>query len=281
MNDKKHAGPPQEFLGPLGGERRAAAISGGDLLPRILIVDDEAPARTRLRTLLADIAGDFPHQIIGEAGDGLAALELLAGLPADIALIDIRMPRMDGIELAQQLAGLPQPPALVFVTAYDEFALKAFELAAADYLLKPIRAARLLEALKKARRLAPADTLLQALAPAGRTRLRVVERGTVLLVPVADVLYLRAEQKYVTARTAEREHLLEESLAHLETEFAPRFVRIHRNCLVAIDAVIGVVRISEKAGDTDPHWALRLRDVPEHLSVSRRQWPEVKAQLGF
>jgi len=250
---------------------------------RILIVDDEAPARARLRTLLADIAGDVPHQIVGEAGDGLAALELLAGLPpessADIALVDIRMPRMDGIELAQQLAGLPQPPAVVFVTAYDEFALKAFELAAADYLLKPVRAARLLEALKKARRLAPADTLLQALAPAGRTRLRVVERGNVLLVPVADVLYLRAELKYVTARTAEREHLLEESLAHLETEFSPRFVRIHRNCLVAIDAVVGVVRESEKVGDSDPHWALRLRDVPEHLPVSRRQWPEVKAQL--
>ena len=252
---------------------------------RILIVDDEAPARARLRTLLADIAGDFPHQIVGEAGDGLAALELLASLvpesSADIALIDIRMPRMDGIELAQQLAGLPLPPAVVFVTAYDEFALKAFELAAADYLLKPIRAARLLDALKKARRLAPADTLLQALAPAGRTRLRVVERGNVLLVPVAEVLYLRAELKYVTARTALREYLLEESLAHLETEFSPRFVRIHRNCLVALDAVLGVVRESEKAGDTDPHWALRLRDVPELLSVSRRQWPEVKAQLGL
>lgn len=271
MSDKKH----------LGGESRTAVFAGGATLPRLLIVDDEAPARTRLRTLLADIAGDFPHQIVGEAGDGLAALECLAHSPADIALIDIRMPRMDGIELAQQLAGLPQPPALVFVTAYDEFALKAFELAAADYLLKPIRAARLLEALKKARRLAPADTLLQALAPAGRTRLRVVERGTVLLVPVVDVLYLRAELKYVTARTAEREYLLEESLAQLETEFAPRFVRIHRNCLVAIDAVVGVVREGDKAGEGEPHWALSLRGIPEHLPVSRRQWPEVKAQLGL
>jgi two-component system response regulator AlgR len=258
--------------------------------PRILIVDDEAPARARLATLLGDIADDFPHQIVGAAGDGLAALELLAGLPAaasaDIALVDIRMPRMDGIELAQQLAGQPRPPALVFVTAYDEFALKAFELAAADYLLKPVRAARLLEALKKARRLAPADTLLQALAPAGRVRLRVVERGSVLLVPVADILYLRAEQKYVTARTAEGEYLLEESLAHLETEFSPRFVRIHRNCLVAVAAVAGVARESNggnAAEDTagEPHWALRLHQVPEHLPVSRRQWPEVKGQLGL
>ena len=253
---------------------------------RILIVDDEAPARSRLRHLLGDIAGEFPHQIVGEAGDGVAALELLAGLPsgatADIALIDIRMPRMDGIELAQQLAGLAQPPAIVFVTAYDEFALKAFELAAADYLLKPARAPRLLEALRKARRLAPNDVLLQNLAPAGRTRLRVVERGMVILVPVDAVLYLRAEQKYVTARTAEREYLLEESLANLESEFAERFVRIHRNCLVALDAVKGVVRESEGAGEGgDPHWALCLKDLPERLPVSRRQWPVAKAQLGL
>jgi two-component system response regulator AlgR len=250
--------------------------------PRILIVDDEAPARSRLRHLLADIAGEFPHQIVGEAGDGVAALEVLAAHPADIALIDIRMPRMDGIEFAQQLAGQPQPPAIVFVTAYDEFALKAFELAAADYLLKPARAPRLLDALKKAQRLLPDSPLLKSLAPAARTRLRVCERGMVVLVPVAEILYLRAEQKYVTARTAAREYLLEESLAQLETEFAARFVRIHRNCLVALDAVKGVVREGETAGEgNDPHWALCLKDVPEHLPVSRRQWPQAKAQLGL
>lgn len=254
--------------------------------PGILLVDDEAPARSRLRQLLDDIAADFPHRLVGEAGDGCAALELLATLPAetpaDIALIDIRMPRMDGIELAQQLAGLPRPPAVVFVTAYDEFALKAFELAAADYLLKPVKAARLLEALRKARRLLPADPLLQALAPAGRTRLRVVERGGVLLVPVAEVLYLRAEQKYVTLRTAEREYLIEESLAHLESEFASRFVRIHRNCLVAAEAVAGVLREADPAEPGgEPHWALRLKSVPEHLPVSRRQWPQVKERLGL
>ena len=255
-------------------------------LPGILIVDDEAPARARLKALLADIAADFPHAVVGEAGDGIAALDLLAKsqheAPADIALIDIRMPRMDGIELAQQLAGLERPPAVVFVTAYDEFALKAFELAAADYLLKPVRAPRLLEALKKARRLAPGDALLQTLAPAGRTRLRVVERGNVLLLPVADILYLRAEQKYVTARTAEREYLLEESLAHLETEFAPRFVRIHRNCLVAAEAVAGVLRENDAHGEGgEPHWALCLKGVSERLPVSRRQWPQAKERLGL
>jgi two-component system response regulator AlgR len=247
--------------------------------PRILIVDDEAPARSRLRHLLADIAGEFPHQIVGEAGDGVAALELLARHPADIALVDIRMPRMDGIELAQQLAGLPQAPAIIFVTAYDEFALKAFELAAADYLLKPARAPRLLDALNKARRLIPGEGLLKTLAPAARTRLRVVERGRVILVPVEEILYLRAEQKYVTARTAEREYLIEESLSQLETEFAARFVRIHRNCLVAADAVVGVERVGEVEGES--HWALSIREVPENLPVSRRQWPQAKEKLGL
>ena len=249
-------------------------------LPRILIVDDEPPARARLKHLLADIAGDFPHRLVAEAGDGIEALKRLAATPADILICDIRMPRMDGIELAQQLAGLQDAPAVVFITAYDEFALKAFELAAADYLMKPVRAARLLDALRKARRLASAD--FQLLQPAGRDRLRVVERGTVVLLPVADILYLRAELKYVTARTTEREYLLEESLAHLESEFAARFVRIHRNCLVALHAVAGAVR--ENEGGEDPggeHWALCLKGVVEHLSVSRRQWPQVKARLGL
>ncbi len=246
------------------------------MTPGILIVDDEAPARARLRALLADIAAEFPHHIVGEAGDGIAALELLARIPADIALIDIRMPRMDGIELAQQLAGLPHPPAVVFVTAYDEFALQAFELAAVDYLMKPARALRLLEALKKARRLTSAD--FREIAPAGRARLRVVERGRVLLVPVDEIVYLRAEQKYVTARTAEREYLLEDSLAHLEAEFAARFIRIHRNCLVAPDAIAGATREGE---GNEVRWALRLRAVPETLPVSRRQWPQVKERLGL
>jgi two-component system response regulator AlgR len=252
--------------------------------PRLLIVDDEAPARARLRHLLTDIAAEFPHRVVGEAADGVAALELLAALPpeaaVDIVLLDIRMPRMDGIECAQQLAGLPQAPAIVFVTAYDDFALRAFELAAVDYLLKPARAARLLDALKKARRLLPADPLLKQLAPAARCRLRVSDHGGVTLVSVADILYLRAEQKYVAARTAEREYLLEESLTALESELSARFVRIHRNCLVAADAVTGACR-AEEAGDGEPRWMLCLRGTPERLPVSRRQWSQAKVRLGL
>jgi two-component system response regulator AlgR len=238
--------------------------------------------------LLADIAAEFPHHVVGEAGDGLAALELLAQVPADIMLVDIRMPRMDGIELAQQLAGLPQAPAIIFVTAHDEHALQAFELAAADYLMKPVRAVRLLDALKKAQRTltrgASTDFFPEKLSPAGRDRLRVVERGGVVLVPVVEVLYLRADQKYVVARTVPREYLLEESLAHLETEFAGRFVRIHRNCLVAVTAVSGVVRAATSTAESgmgSDHWALCLKGVAERLPVSRRQWPQVKAQLGL
>ncbi|MCX8087631.1 MAG: LytTR family DNA-binding domain-containing protein [Rhodocyclaceae bacterium] len=247
--------------------------------PRILIVDDEPPARARLKALLSDIAGEFPHELVGEADNGLAALERLAALsvPVDIVLADIAMPEMGGLELAQQLAGLPQAPAVVFVTAHDEFALKAFELSAADYLMKPVRAERLLEALRKARRLASAD--FAALAAPQRTRLRVVERGQVILVPIDAVLYLRAELKYVTARTPERAYLLEESLAHLEAEFAARFVRIHRNCLVAVAAVAGAARVENAHGEA--HWELSLKGVTERLTVSRRQWPQVKTRLGL
>lgn len=248
---------------------------------RVLIVDDEAPARARLRNLLADVEAEVPNSIVAEAADGVDALERIAAGPVDVALVDIRMPRMDGIELAQHLARLPQPPAIVFVTAYDQYAVKAFELSAIDYLLKPVKAARLADALKKAKRLALDTPALRELAPQGRRHLRCLERGRMLLVPVAEVLYFKAELKYVTARTAEREYVLEESLSQLEEEFAGRFLRIHRNCIVARDAIAGVAREKEGAeGDGEPHWALLLHGVDDRLQVSRRQWPQVKEIIG-
>ena len=247
----------------------------------IIIVDDEAPARSRMRDLLSDLAAGTPNQIVAEAADGVEALEFLAAGSADVALVDIRMPRMDGIELAQHIARLPQPPAVVFVTAYDQYAVKAFELSAIDYLLKPVKAARLAEALKKARRIAADAPVLRELAPQGRRHLRCLERGKMLLVPVAEVLYFKAELKYVTARTKEREYVLEESLAQLEEEFAPRYLRIHRNCIVARDAIAGCARERDVAeGETEPHWALLLNGVAERLQVSRRQWPHVKELIG-
>ncbi len=247
----------------------------------LLIVDDEAPARARLRDLLGDIANDLPNIIVGEAADGVEGLELLArpDMIVDIALVDIRMPRLDGIGFAQQLAAKPagHAPAVIFTTAYDQYAVRAFELNAVDYLLKPVRAPRLLAALNKAPRQAPDASAMRRLAPEGRQHLSSTERGRILLVPVDDVLFLRAEQKYVTARTAEREFLIEESLTHLEEEFGERFIRVHRNCLVARNAISGVER--ETGSDGENYWVVLLRDVAEKMPVSRRQWPQIKALL--
>lgn len=242
---------------------------------RVLIADDEPPARLRLKALLSDIASDLPNQVVGEADSGQKAWDMLArpDCAADVILLDIRMPGMDGLMLAERLRGLPRPPAVIFTTAYDHHALKAFDLDAVDYLLKPIRAERLRAALEKARRTAPPG----AAADPGRRHLHVTERGRSLLLPVADILYLRAEQKYVAARTAEKEWLLDESLTHLEEEYPRRFLRIHRNCLVAREAVAGWERDGEEGGE--PQWRLVLHGIPETLPVSRRQWPTVKAEL--
>ncbi len=245
----------------------------------ILIVDDEPLARDRLRTLLADLAVQMPSVVVGEAANGVQALDLLQTHAADVVLADIRMPGMDGIELATHLGCLEKPPAVIFCTAYDNYAVQAFDLNAVDYLLKPVRAQRLLAALQKVPVSRPDGALLarigQAVRGGGRTHLSCHERGRLLLVPVSEVLYFKADLKYVTARTAEREYLLDEALTHLETEFADRFLRLHRSVLVAKTAVAGF----EKAAGDDAEaygWAL-LRGVPEKLPVSRRQWAPAKA----
>jgi two-component system response regulator AlgR len=242
-----------------------------DLPPlRVAVVDDEAPARSRLRDVLSDCALKLPLEIVGEATNGREALALLEHCDADVALLDVRMPEMDGIEVAQHLLKLNDPPAVIFTTAYDEFALKAFEVHAVDYLLKPVRASRLLEALGRVRSLAPpkAETL-KALKSSARTHLSVNERGRIHLVPVGEILYLKAELKYVTARTAAREFLLEESLTKLEQEFLGRFARIHRNCLVAKEAIRGFERVAEPGGEG--HWVVLINALEEKLPVSRRQ----------
>ena len=249
---------------------------------RILLVDDEPLARARLRELLDDIASELPSEVIGEAVNGLAALEFLQTNTVDLVLSDIRMPGMDGIELAGHLGGMPNPPAVVFTTAYDNYAVQAFDLNALDYLLKPVRAQRLLTALQKARphqvqEQATLAEIGQKVRGGGRTHLACNERGRLLLVPVAEVLYFKADLKYVTARTVDREFLLDEALTHLEEEFADRFMRLHRAVLVAKNALAGF----EKAASDDAEaygWAL-LRGVTEKLPVSRRQWSAAKAAL--
>jgi two-component system response regulator AlgR len=241
---------------------------------RVFIADDEAPARERLKELLVDIAAEVPSDLVGEARNGLEALEAVPASGAQVLLLDIEMPGMAGLEVARHLAALEQPPTVVFVTAHDRHAIEAFELNALDYLLKPVRAERLAAALKKAAAAAaPGREQLARAAQDARAYLSIVERNRIVLVPVRDIVFLRAEQKYVTLRTREREHLLEEALVALEREFAERFVRIHRNCLVARSAIRGF----ERAGtDEDANWQVVLEGIEERLPVSRRQWPALR-----
>ena len=243
----------------------------------VMIVDDEAPARARLRDLLADIAGELPNSVVAEAANGLLALEAIAGLLVDVVLVDIRMPTMDGIELARHLAQVENPPGIIFVTAYDSYAVHAFELNAIDYLVKPVRAQRLAAALQKVRlsRPLPAPQVLADLQQGARTHLSCHERGRLLLIPLTDILYLKAELKYVTARTASREYLLDESLTHLEEEFSARFIRLHRGALVAREAIAGFEK--NDGDEAQTQWQAILHGIPERLPVSRRQWPLVKS----
>jgi two-component system response regulator AlgR len=248
----------------------------------LLIVDDEDLARRRLQELLTDIAAACPTRVLGEAGDGLAALEWLqsaAELP-DLLLVDIHMPRMSGLELATHLERLQKPPAVIFTTAYDNHAVQAFELNAIDYLLKPVRAQRLLTALGKFRQHPDARkeqehklASLQQQMGGGRSYLSCHERGRLLLVPLAEVLYFKADLKYVIARTAEREYVLDETIAGLEAEFPESFIRLHRATLIARHALAGLERARE---DDDAYGYALLRQIPDKLPISRRQWPAAR-----
>jgi len=245
---------------------------------KVIIVDDEQPARNRLRELLEDCRGELPHRVAGEAANGVEGLKAVTAAEADVVLVDIQMPEMSGIEFARHLQVLERPPAVIFVTAHDRYAVEAFEVNAVDYLTKPVRAARLLAALKKAASGARlARGVLESIDPAPRRYFSVAERGRVTLVPVSEVIYLRAELKYVTLRTREREHLVEESLQQLEQEFGGVFVRIHRNCLVARRLIRGFERGAETEGEIG--WSVILEGCEEKLPVSRRQWAQVKSLM--
>jgi two-component system response regulator AlgR len=243
---------------------------------RVLIVDDEAPARHRLRDVLADCAAELAVDIVGEADNGLDALNRVQRQPVDAVLLDIRMPGMDGLECAAHLNQLEAAPAIIFSTAYDAYACQAFDLNAVDYLLKPVRADRLVRALSRAHRLSAA-TLdhLREVHPKARTHLSVIEKGRIVLIPVADILFLKAELKYVTVRTAAREFLIEESLTRLESEFGDTFLRIHRNCLVVRAAIR---EIGKLPGEDDGHF-LGLAGLDERLPVSRRQYAALREKI--
>ncbi len=239
----------------------------------VLIADDEPLARERLAALLAELGG---HRVVGAVGDGRSVLEACMAQPPDVVLLDIEMPGMDGLEAARHLATLEAPPAVIFCTAYDEHALAAFDAAAVDYLLKPVRLERLAAALQRAaerragRRQAQAAPVLP-----GRTRTHLAARlrGSLRLVPVAEIRYLQADEKYVVVHHARGEDLVEDSLKSLEAEFADRFLRIHRNCLVARE------QFSELKRTPDGLVHAVLRDGGAVLEVSRRCLPLLRDEL--
>ena len=238
---------------------------------RVLLVDDEAPARERLRRMIEELGG---HEIVGEAGDGVTALRHTAALAPDLVLVDIRMPGMSGIELAYHLAALDRPPAVVFATAYDEFAVDAFDSRAIGYLLKPVRQEKLAAAFARAATLTRAQVgELAAQTNEARRHICARVRGELRLVPIEDIVYFRADLKYVTVRHQGGEVLIEESLRALEQEFMSRFVRVHRNALVAIDRIEALER------DDDGHSRIRLRGAEETLEVSRRLVGDLKSRL--
>ena len=249
----------------------------------VLIVDDEHLARNRLRTLLAD--GTQPRAMVGgEAQNALEALAQLEQVQFDAILLDIHMPGGDGLALARSLKSLPyfqtNPPAIVFITAHAEHAVEAFELTATDYLTKPVRLERLQHSLQKIehfrqsiRRLEPENTSLL-----GGDVLVIQDRGVTERLPLAEVLYLKAELKYISVRTALKTHILEGSLSELEARYPAHFLRIHRNALVATHAI----RALEKHFDPDEGdgWAVRLSGIDDLLMVSRRQLAAVKEVIS-
>ncbi|WP_367848846.1 LytR/AlgR family response regulator transcription factor [Rhodoferax sp. WC2427] len=242
---------------------------------RVLVVDDEALARARLRTLLGDCTAPAA-EVAGEAANAEQALALLQTQSVDVVLLDIHMPGMDGVHLAQELRSQTQPPAVVFVTAHAGYALQAFEVEAVDYLTKPVRLERLQQALQKIERLTPMNRAVEP--DLADEFLLIHDRGRTERLPLASVLYLKAELKYITVRTATRHFVLDGALGELEQRHASVFIRIHRNALVSRRAL----RSLEKHFDPEEGegWAVRLQSLDEPLAVSRRQLAAVREAMG-
>ena len=249
---------------------------------KVLIVDDEDLARLRMRSLLADCASPSA-EVAGEAGSAAEALHWLSANQVDLVLLDINMPGLDGLQLAERLRASAHPPKIVFVTAHANHALRAFEIDAVDYLTKPVRRARLQDALVRvAQRLdrVPAAPARPA-EPAEQPVLVVSDRGRVQRVPVADILYLKAELKYVTLRTPAHAYVLDDSLSDLEQRLGDVMLRIHRNALVARTAVTKLERRAPTDGDGDGEgWAVQVGATQEWLQVSRRQLTQVRELLA-
>jgi two-component system response regulator AlgR len=235
-----------------------------------LIVDDEAPARERLRSLLVELD---QVDVVGEAVTGEEAVQRAAELAPDVVLLDVRMPGIDGIEAAKHINVLEQPPAIIFTTAFDEYAMKAFDAQAVGYLLKPIRKEKLAAALTHASRLSRSQ--LQKMVDPAQTRshIAVRHREGLRLIPIGEVQFFFAEQKYTTVRHLKGEDLIEDSLRSLEDEFGSAFVRIHRNALVSVRYLEGIER------NGDGQYFVRLRGCEAPLQVSRRMASELRERF--
>lgn len=244
---------------------------------KVLIVDDEQPARARLRQLLED---EPAYEVAGEAENGSDALRLAAEVQPDIVLLDIRMPGLDGIETAHHLNAMENPPAIVFATAYDEYAIDAFDARAVGYVLKPVRRSRLTAALEQASRLAPStltSVASQANLPVTRRHVCARAHGELRLIPLAEIHCFRADQKYVTVDHENGHDLIDEPLKALADEFSDDFVRIHRSALVAVRFVDRIERTA------DGKSLIVLRDNSQvedkELIISRRHLAEVRRRL--
>lgn len=237
---------------------------------RVLIVDDEAPARERLRSLLAELD---QVDVIGEAVTGEEAVQRAAELVPDVVLLDVRMPGIDGIEAAKHMNVLEQPPAVIFTTAFDEYAMKAFDAQAVGYLLKPIRKEKLAAALTHAGRLSRPQLQKIADPAQARSHIAVRHREGLRLIPLGEVQFFFAEQKYTTVRHLKGEDLIEDSLRSLEDEFGAAFVRIHRNALVSVRFLEGIER------NGDGQYFVRLRGCEAPLQVSRRMASELRERF--
>jgi len=230
---------------------------------KLLVVDDEALARERLISIVNEL--DDNYDIVGEAKNGQQAIEKILALQPDVVLLDIKMPGMNGIEVAQHLIKHETSPAIIFTTAYEEHALAAFDAHAIAYLLKPIQSDQLERSLQTASHLQQGQLKkLSEDVKNKRQHISVKLRGDLQLIPITDVRYFRADQKYIEMRHSTGMALIDEALKSLEEEFSEEFIRVHRNAIVAIDYVTGIER------DSLGRSYVLLNGGEDKLDVSRR-----------
>lgn len=238
---------------------------------KVLIVDDEALACTRLQKLLSEIDG---IEVVGEAGNGTEAIKQVHALQPEVVLLDIRMPGMDGLEAGRHLSTLENPPAIIFTTAYGEFALDAFKSHAVDYLLKPISREKLAAGLVAACKPTRAQLQqLEANVGSAREHICALDRGEIQLIDIHDIYYFHADFKYLEVRHPAGKALIEESLTSLEEEFGQRFFRVHRNALV------DPARLAGLSNNEDGQWLVSFQGIDDQVVVSRRQLANVRALL--